>query len=103
MMENEAARAINQDFFSAQELAYLLRDKMAVDDEKREIVQAFKLFDVDNKGFINFSDLKRISDELGEDLKDEEIREMINEAATSSKGQVSEAEFKIVMKKTSLY
>jgi hypothetical protein len=41
--------------------------------------QVFKLFDEDNTGFITFRNLKRICQELGENLTDDEIQEMIDE------------------------
>lgn len=41
--------------------------------------------------------------ELGENLTDEEIQEMIDEADRDGDGQVSEEEFVRIMKKTSLF
>lgn len=41
--------------------------------------------------------------ELGENLTDEEIQEMIDEADRDGDGQVSEEEFFRIMKKTSLF
>ncbi len=38
------------------------------------VVQAFKLFDDDETGKISFQNLKRVADELGENLTDEELQ-----------------------------
>lgn len=51
-------------------------------DSLDEIKKAFHLFDPDNTG-ITFEKLKRVAIELGEELTDEEIREMIREASAS--------------------
>ena len=42
-----------------------------------ELENAFELFDVDNDGHISFDDLKAVAAELGEDMTDEELKEMI--------------------------
>jgi centrin-1 len=38
------------------------------------------LFDVDGDNEISFDDLKKVAEELGEDMTDEELREMLNGA-----------------------
>uniref|UniRef100_A0A915DEU8 EF-hand domain-containing protein n=1 Tax=Ditylenchus dipsaci TaxID=166011 RepID=A0A915DEU8_9BILA len=104
--ENEAARAVSQDALSFEELLYLLKDKTIADDGTNdEISSAFKLFDVEGKGYINVEDLKRIAKELGESIKEEELQEMIAEADNKNNktGRISEQDFKLIMKKTALY
>nr|2A4J_A Chain A, Centrin 2 [Homo sapiens]2K2I_A Chain A, Centrin-2 [Homo sapiens] len=77
--------------------------KMSEKDTKEEILKAFKLFDDDETGKISFKNLKRVAKELGENLTDEELQEMIDEADRDGDGEVSEQEFLRIMKKTSLY
>jgi len=78
--------------------------KLGERDSKEEILKAFRLFDKEGSGYITFENLRQVSQELGEGLNDEEIREMIAEAdVVDFDGAVSEDEFQKIMKKTSLY
>jgi len=81
----------------------LMANKMAEKDTKEEILKAFKLFDDDESGKISFINLKRVAKELGENLSDEELQEMIDEADRDGDGEVNQDEFLRIMKKTSLY
>ncbi|XP_005372738.1 PREDICTED: centrin-1 [Chinchilla lanigera] len=81
----------------------VMTQKMAEKDTKEEILKAFRLFDDDETGKISFKNLKRVAGELGENLTDEELQEMIDEADRDGDGEVSEEEFLRVMKKTNLY
>ncbi|XP_077291762.1 uncharacterized protein LOC143915164 isoform X2 [Arctopsyche grandis] len=81
----------------------LMTIKMAEKDIKEEIMKAFKLFDDDETGKISFKNLKRVAKELGENLTDEELQEMIDEADRDGDGEINQEEFLRIMKKTSLY
>lgn len=81
----------------------LMSVKMAEKDSKEEIMKAFRLFDDDETGRISFKNLKRVAKELGENLTDEELQEMIDEADRDGDGEINEEEFLRIMKKTSLY
>merc|ERR1719495_741454 len=81
----------------------LMARKISEKDSKEEILKAFKLFDDDETGKISFDNLKRVAKELGENLTDEELQEMIDEADRNGDGEVDEDEFLRIMKKTSLY
>ncbi|CAJ0968800.1 unnamed protein product [Ranitomeya imitator] len=72
-------------------------------DSKEEIMKAFRLFDDDGTGKISFKNLKRVAKELGENLTDEELQEMIDEADRDGDGEINEQEFLRIMRKTSLY
>ncbi|XP_072454754.1 centrin-1-like [Notamacropus eugenii] len=81
----------------------VMTQKMSEKDTKEEILKAFRLFDDDDTGKISFKNLKRVARELGENLTDEELQEMIDEADRDGDGEVSEQEFLRIMKKTNLY
>jgi Ca2+-binding EF-hand superfamily protein len=81
----------------------LMTEKMAEKDTKEEILKAFRLFDDDETGKISFKNLQRVAKELGENLTDEELHEMIDEADRDGDGEVNQEEFLRIMKKTSLY
>lgn len=65
-------------------------------EEGDEMRRIFGLFDVDNKGYIDVDDLRRIADELGESMGEEELEEMIQRAAQTGGGVTFEA-FEAVM------
>ena len=64
---------------------------------RAELKQAFRLFDDDETGKITFKNLKRVAKELGENMTDEEIQEMIDEADRDGDGKVSFEEFMTMM------
>uniref|UniRef100_A0A8D2H525 EF-hand domain-containing protein n=1 Tax=Urocitellus parryii TaxID=9999 RepID=A0A8D2H525_UROPR len=71
-------------------------------DEKEEILKAFKLFDDDDTGRITLSNIRRAAKELGENLTDDELQEMLDEADYDGDGEINEEEFLKMMKKTAL-
>ncbi|TVY49175.1 Cell division control protein [Lachnellula occidentalis] len=66
---------------------------IAARDPRDEILRAFALFDVDEKGTISIDDLRRVSRELGEGLEEDELQAMIEEFDLEGKGGVSREEF----------
>ncbi|XP_076004963.1 uncharacterized protein cetn4 [Genypterus blacodes] len=85
------------------EFLSMMAVKMNEKDSKEETLKAFRLFDDDGTGKISFKNLKRVAKELGENLTDEELQEMIEEADRDGDGEVNEQEFLRIMKKTNLY
>uniref|UniRef100_A0AC34GQA2 EF-hand domain-containing protein n=1 Tax=Panagrolaimus sp. ES5 TaxID=591445 RepID=A0AC34GQA2_9BILA len=88
--------------FTCRELYELVNDRKK-DTNLEEIRMAFRLFDVDGKGYISIKDLKQITDELKEIIKEDELEEMIDVVGVKIPGKVSFEEFAMIMKKTSLY
>ncbi|EME45080.1 hypothetical protein DOTSEDRAFT_170249 [Dothistroma septosporum NZE10] len=62
-------------------------------DPKEEIYRAFELFDQDNKGRIELQDLRRVAQELGEGLQEEELQAMIEEFDVRGEGGITREEF----------
>lgn len=81
----------------------LMLTKIEEKHTAEEVLKAFHLFDDDNTGKITFKNLKRVSDELGENLTDEELQEMIEEVDRSGDGKICPDDFLHVMKKTCMY
>ncbi|CAJ0931142.1 unnamed protein product, partial [Mesorhabditis belari] len=83
----------------------LMKERLESDKSTEEMRCAFKLFDRDGKGWIDLEDLKRVSNELGEDIKQNDLIEMLKEAEADpgQKGRVDEEAFFRIMKRTCLY
>ena len=81
----------------------MMTQKMAERDPREEMLKAFRLFDDDESGKISFRNLKRVAKELGENMTDDEIQEMIEEADRDGDGEISEDEFMRIMRKTNLF
>jgi centrin-1 len=70
------------------EFITIMQSKMGERDSREEMVKAFRLFDDDETGKITFTKLKRVATELGENITDEELQEMIDEADRDGDGDV---------------
>ena len=66
---------------------------------REDLLQCFNLFDDDQTGHITLRNLKRVAKELGENMTDEELAEMIEEADRDGDGEINEEEFLRIMKK----
>lgn len=75
------------DFFTVAGEMIINRDPMD------EIKRAFKLFDDDQTGKISIKNLKKVAQELGENLTDQELRAMIDEFDLDGDGEINESEF----------
>lgn len=81
------------------EFVDMVTPRMQNRDSREEIMKVFALFDDDNTGAISFKNLKRVAAELGENLTDEELQEMVDEADRDGDGVINEEEFYRVMRK----
>merc|ERR1712151_561409 len=61
------------------EFLEMMTGKMGEKDTKEEIMKVFKLFDNDSTGKVSFSNLKRVAKELGENMTEEELQDMIQQ------------------------
>jgi Ca2+-binding EF-hand superfamily protein len=77
--------------------------KISEPDTEDEIHKSFHLFDQNGDGFIDIDDLKYVADLIGETMSQEELQEMIKEAAQKKDGKVTEEDFKRVVRRASLF
>merc|ERR1712010_215463 len=61
------------------EFLEMMTGKMGEKDSREDIEKVFKLFDDDNTNKISFRNLARVAEELGENIDDEELQDMINQ------------------------
>merc|ERR1712146_707898 len=71
------------------EFLNMMTARMGDRDSREEIIKVFRLFDDDETGKISFKNLKRVAQELGENMTDEELQEMIDEADRDGDGEVN--------------
>mmetsp|Transcript_7695 Transcript_7695/g.18590 ORF Transcript_7695/g.18590 Transcript_7695/m.18590 type:complete len:180 (-) Transcript_7695:97-636(-) len=88
-----------QSQISFEDFAKIMTTKMGDRNSREEINKIFNLFDEDSSGKVSFRNLKRIAQEIGESLKDEELQEMIDEADRDGDGLINPDEFYRVMRK----
>ena len=85
--ENDKAKTIDfNDFLE------ILTTKMSEKDGVDQLKKAFILFS-GNKPAISLEDLKRVAQELGETMSDDELKEMLHEASKSENEEVNESSF----------
>ena len=73
--------------------------KMSEKDSAQELDKAFTLFS-QQKNFIDFTDLKQIAQALGENMSDDELKEMVFEANKQDRdGVVERKDFLSILNK----
>lgn len=88
----------------ADEFERIMQNKLFEYENEEEIDIAFPLFTQTNGEFITLDDLRRVAADLGENLGDEVLEEMLREAdVLDNDGVISKAEFMRVMKRENAY
>jgi Ca2+-binding EF-hand superfamily protein len=77
-----------------------ISSKLGNRETKEGIQRIFDLFDEDKKGKISSKDLKKVAKELGENVSNEEIQEMLQRAASNGVDITSDDFYYIMTKKT---
>ena len=77
-----------------------ITSKLGDKETKEGISKIFALFDDDESGTINLTNLKRVARELGETMTAEELEEMLSRAATNGEEITFEDFYNIMTKKT---
>ncbi len=83
-IDTDGSQAIEFDEF----LKYITMP-ISQNDDKKDLDQIFKLFDPDQLGFINLKNLKKIALELGENMDDHQLQDMIERADTDGDNLVT--------------
>lgn len=91
-MDEEAEGYLTWDQFKV-----LFERKIRMDEDERELREAFRVLDKGNKGTIPVEDLRWILKSIGDDFTEEELDDMIAETDTDGSGTVDYEEFKTLM------
>ncbi|KAJ4793511.1 Calmodulin [Rhynchospora pubera] len=75
------------------EFTVLMARKLMETDTDEEMKEAFEVFDKDHNGLISPSELRHVMRNLGENLTDDEVAQMIREADIDGDGYVNYEEF----------
>uniref|UniRef100_A0A8W8NU90 EF-hand domain-containing protein n=2 Tax=Magallana gigas TaxID=29159 RepID=A0A8W8NU90_MAGGI len=87
-MDEEAEGYLTWDQFKV-----LFERKIRMDEDERELREAFRVLDKGNKGTIPVEDLRWILKSIGDDFTEEELDDMIAETDTDGSGTVDYEEF----------
>lgn len=79
------------------EFVIMMDRRMSINSQRNEIAETFKVFDKDKDGKITFDDLKKVLTELGEDVSDKDVSDMIKEADKNGDGVIDFEEFMQMM------
>ena len=71
----------------------LMTKKVNDKDTRANINKVFALYDDERTGFISVKNLRRVAQDLGENVSEEELNELIVRADVDQDGLVSEEEF----------
>ena len=81
--DRDGTGTISFDTFQA-----VMSTKMHARDPKEEAVKAFRLFDDDETGTISLKNLRRVAKELGENMTDDELQEVIDFCDKDGRGEI---------------
>ena len=76
-----------------EQFIHLMTPRLLSDDTRENVDNVFALFDTEKTGFICAKDLRRVAYELGEEVNEDDIRDMILRADADSDGLISKDEF----------
>ena len=84
-----------------EEFLDMMTARISDTNTKEDLERVFKLFDEDRNGEITVENLRRVAKELGEDIPDDELNEIIMRADLDGDGKLSFDDFfAVITKKT---
>lgn len=90
----------NQGGINFEQFLDAITAKLGNKETKEGIARIFDLFDDDKTGSINIHNLRRVAKELGETMSTEELKEMLERAASNGEEITFEDFYFIMTKKT---
>lgn len=84
-------------FIDYEEFQTLIQKKMQEDEDERELKEIFRVLDKEKKGEVNVNELRWILKNLGDDLTEDDIDDMILDVDTDGSGWVDYDEFAKLM------
>jgi len=84
-------------YINFDEFCEIVRKKMQADEDERELKEIFRVLDKEKKGEVNTSELRWILKNLGDDLTEDDIDDMIADVDTDGSGWVDYEEFAKLM------
>ena len=82
-----------------EEFLDMMTARISDKNTREDIERVFKLFDSNRNGQITLDDMQRVAKELGEDISDEELQEIINRADLDGDQELGFEDFYQVMTK----
>lgn len=82
-----------------EDFLHLMTSRVSDKDSRENIKKVFNLFDDEKTGFLSIKNLRRIVRELGENIEEHELQEMIDKADLDHDGMISEEEFYMIITK----
>ena len=87
----------DRDQLDFNEFLDLMTQRVSSKDTREDLKKVFSLFDDQKSGYITIKNLKRVIKDLGENIDEHELQEMIEKADQDHDGLVSEEEFYNIM------
>jgi len=84
-------------YIQFEEFCEIIRKKMKADEDERELREMFRILDKEKRGEVNTNELRWILKQLGDDLTENDIDDMIADVDTDGSGWVDYEEFSKLM------
>jgi len=84
-------------YIQLEEFCNILRKKFKDDEDERELKEMFRILDKEKRGEVNTNELRWILKQLGDDLTEADIDDMIADVDTDGSGWVDYNEFHKLM------
>ena len=97
-MFEEVGKSLTQTL-SFDEFVKIMVPRLPDQNSQEEVFKTFKLFDLNGSGKISLKDLQRIVNEIGENIPEEELTDMFDEADKNKDGYIDFNDFFKIMRK----